>query len=72
MDVVKTHSINALVVARDLAWHDLAFYNVDLYEGMRRMMLDAQEGNKGKDEFLSTYCCYFEVGIKKERLLCVQ
>ena len=48
-------------VCRDLAWHDLAFYNADLYEGLRRMLLDAQENEKTEDEFMSTYCCYFEV-----------
>ena len=50
-----------LCIHRDLAWHDLAFYNADLYEGLRRMLLDAQEGKKTKEEFMSTYCCYFEV-----------
>jgi len=25
------------------------------------MMLDAEEGKKSKEEFLSAYCCYFEV-----------
>ena len=48
---------------RDLAWHDLAFYNADLYEGLRRMMVDAQSG-KSKEEFQATYCCYFEVQKK--------
>ena len=52
-----------LLPSRDLAWHDLAFYNADLYEGLRRMLLDAQEGKKSKEEFMSTYCCYFEVLI---------
>ena len=46
---------------RELAWHDLAFYNADLYEGLRSMLLDAQEGKKSKEEFIATYCCYFEV-----------
>ena len=46
---------------RELAWHDLAFYNADLYEGLRRMMLDAEEGKKDQEEFVATYCCYFEV-----------
>lgn len=49
------------VLYRELAWHDLAFYNADLYEGLRRMMLDAEEGKKDQDEFVATYCCYFEV-----------
>jgi hypothetical protein len=48
---------------RELAWHDLAFYNADLYEGLRRMMLDAEEGKKDQEEFVATYCCYFEVRI---------
>lgn len=51
------------VLCRELAWHDLAFYNADLYEGLRRMMLDAEEGKKDQDEFVATYCCYFEVCI---------
>ena len=50
-----------LYLCRELAWHDLAFYNADLYEGLRRMMLDAEEGKKDQEEFVSTYCCYFEV-----------
>ena len=49
---------------RDLAWHDLAFYNADLYEGLRRMLQDVQEIKKSKEEFMSTYCCYFEVRRK--------
>lgn len=50
---------------RDFAWHDLAFYNADLYDGLRRMMIDAKSG-KTKEEFHAIYCCYFEVR-KKER-----
>ena len=46
---------------RPLAWHDLAFYNADLYEGLRQMMLDAEQGKKDDDEFMATYCSYFEV-----------
>ena len=53
---------------RELAWHDLAFYNADLYEGLRRMMLDAEEGKKSKEEFLSAYCCYFEVTVSMNTL----
>ena len=53
--------MNNVMHCRELAWHDLAFYNADLYEGLRRMMLDAEEGKKSKEEFLSAYCCYFEV-----------
>jgi len=51
------------LLGRELAWHDLAFYNADLYEGLRRMMLDAEEGKKSKEEFLSAYCCYFEAPL---------
>ena len=25
------------------------------------MMLDAEEGKKDQEEFVATYCCYFEV-----------
>ena len=46
---------------RELAWHDLAFFNAELYEGFRRMMLDAELGRMTKDEFQQVYCCYFEV-----------
>ena len=48
-------------VCRELAWHDVAFFNSDLYEGLRRMLLDVDEGKKSREDFLSTYCCYFEV-----------
>ena len=48
-------------MCRPLAWHDLAFYNADLYEGLRQMMLDAEQGKKDNDEFMATYCSYFEV-----------
>ena len=65
MSILSVMVSHILWLPRDLAWHDLAFYNVDLYEGMRRMMLDAQEGSKSREEFLSAYCCYFEVGTKK-------
>ena len=27
-------------------------------------MLDAEEGKKSKEEFLSAYCCYFEVCLQ--------
>ena len=50
---------------RDFAWHDLAFYNADLYDGLRRMMIDAKSG-KTKEEFHAIYCCYFEVRKKEE------
>ena len=46
---------------RPLAWHDLAFYNADLYKDLRQMMLDAAQGKKDDDEFIATYCSYFEV-----------
>ena len=48
---------------RELAWHDLAFFNSNLYEGLRRMLLDAQEKRLSLEEFKSTYCCYFEVRV---------
>ena len=51
----------SLSLSRPLAWHDLAFYNADLYEGLRQMMLDAEQGKKDDDEFMATYCSYFEV-----------
>ncbi len=47
---------------RVIAWHDLAFYNADLYEGMRRMMVDMEVDKKDSEEFIATYGCYFEVG----------
>ena len=50
---------------RPLAWHDLAFYNADLYEGLRQMMLDAELGKKDETEFAATYCSYFEVSYTK-------
>jgi E3 ubiquitin-protein ligase EDD1 len=51
------------LLGRDLAWHDLAFYNADLFEGLRSMLLDAQEGKKSEEEFTATYCCYFEAPL---------
>lgn len=51
---------------RDFAWHDLAFYNADLYDGLRRMMIDAKSG-KTKEEFHAIYCCYFEVRKKEKK-----
>lgn len=47
---------------RELGWHDLAFFNADLYEGLRRMMMDAKS-DKTIEEFQATYCCYFEVNM---------
>ena len=64
LDIVCCLRNNILIymyINRELAWHDLAFYNADLYEGLRRMMLDAEEGKKDQEEFVATYCCYFEV-----------
>ena len=61
-------------MCRDIAWHDLAFFNADLYEGMRRMMVDTETGKKDSEEFVATYCCYFEVskGLlrKKNKVFC--
>jgi E3 ubiquitin-protein ligase EDD1 len=48
------------LLGRELAWHDLAFFNSNLYEGFRRMLLDAQEKSLSPEDFKSTYCCYFE------------
>lgn len=52
-----------MLLGRPLAWHDLAFYNADLYEGLRQMMLDAEQGKKDDDEFMATYCSYFEAPL---------
>ena len=49
---------------RPLAWHDLAFYNADLYEDLRQMMPDAEQGKKDDDEFMAMYCSYFKVRKK--------
>ena len=49
-------SLPYLMIFIPLAWHDLAFYNSDLYEGLRQMMLDAEQGKKDNDEFMATYC----------------
>ena len=51
-------------VCREIAWHDLAFYNVDLFEGLRRLLIDAEEKKMSKEEFQSTYCLCFEVLYK--------
>ncbi|CAI8007414.1 E3 ubiquitin-protein ligase UBR5 [Geodia barretti] len=51
------------LLGRDLAWHDLAFYNADLYEGLRRMLQDVQEEKKSEEDFTNTYCCYFEAPL---------
>lgn len=48
---------------REIAWHDLAFHNADLYEGMRRMIVDTEQDKKDSEEFMATYCCYFEVSL---------
>ncbi len=61
----------ALFFHRDVAWHDLAFYNADLYEGMRRMMVDMEVDKKDSEEFIATYGCYFEVSCNLRKLLCM-
>ena len=48
---------------RELTWHDLAFFNSDLYEGLRMMLLDAEKGIMSKEDFMAAYCCYFEVSV---------
>ena len=55
---------------RELTWHDLAFFNSDLYEGLRRMLLDAEEGIMSKEEFMAAYCCYFEVSGARGVAIC--
>lgn len=51
------------LIGREIAWHDLAFYNVDLFEGLRRLLIDAEEKKMSKEEFQSTYCLCFEAPI---------
>ena len=50
-----------LFVVRELSWHDVAFYNADLYEGLRRMIRDVESDKNSAEDFQATYCCYFEV-----------
>ena len=49
---------------RELSWHDVAFYNADLYEGLRRMIRDVESEKNSVEDFKATYCCYFEVGCR--------
>jgi E3 ubiquitin-protein ligase EDD1 len=55
------------LIRRDCAWHDLAFFNADLYEGLQQMMLDAKNA-KSNEEFQATYCCYFEAPVSSQKL----
>ena len=49
------------LVIRELSWHDVAFYNADLYEGLRRMIRDVESEKNSAEDFQATYCCFFEV-----------
>ena len=46
---------------RRLCWADLAFYNSDLYEGLRAMLNDAKWMTE--EEFVEVYPCTFEVEV---------
>ena len=60
----KTHkALDVLLFCRELSWHDVAFYNADLYEGLRRMIRDVESEKNSVEDFKATYCCYFEVGL---------
>ncbi|XP_063678021.1 uncharacterized protein LOC134813994 isoform X3 [Bolinopsis microptera] len=49
------------LLGRELCWADLAFYNSDLYEGLRAMLNDAKWMTEA--EFVEVYPCTFEVEI---------
>jgi len=53
--------ISVMLIVRELSWHDVAFYNADLYEGLRRMIRDVESVKNNAEDFKATYCCYFEV-----------
>ena len=41
----------------------MAFYNADLYEGLRRMIRDVESEKSSVEDFKATYCCFFEVSL---------
>ena len=49
------------LLGRELCWADLAFYNSDLYEGLRAMLNDAKWMTEA--EFVEVYPCTFEVEV---------
>ncbi|KAL5252716.1 hypothetical protein ACHWQZ_G015469 [Mnemiopsis leidyi] len=49
------------LLGRRLCWADLAFYNSDLYEGLRAMLNDAKWMTE--EEFVEVYPCTFEVEV---------
>ncbi|EDO37117.1 predicted protein, partial [Nematostella vectensis] len=51
------------LLSRDVTWEDLAFFNADLFEGLSRMMIDANHPLMTSETFQATYCCHFETSV---------
>ena len=61
--LLYSHCVISIPTTRELSWHDVAFYNADLYEGLRRMIRDVESDKNSAEDFHATYCCFFEVSM---------
>ena len=51
------------ILGRQISWHDVGFYNADLYEGLRGMLVHCQEEDLTPETFQSIYMLNFDVTI---------
>ena len=47
--IAFTRPVLKYVLGRSVSWHDLAFFDIDLYENLRKLLMSAQ--SLSEDEF---------------------
>ncbi|VDO05272.1 unnamed protein product [Rodentolepis nana] len=52
------------ILGRPLCWHDFAFYNVDLFEGLRQVLLPVVRGENA--DIVSDFCLNFSLALAPE------
>ncbi|KAI6660809.1 hypothetical protein LOD99_10206 [Oopsacas minuta] len=60
--VLSRHVLKYLL-DRQISWHDVGFYNADLYEGLRRMIVHCQEEEMTHEVFQSIYMLNFDATV---------
>ena len=51
------------ILGRQISWHDVGFFNAELYEGLRRMIVHCQEEEMTHETFHNIYMLHFEALI---------
>lgn len=49
------------MLSRQISWHDVGFYNAELYEGLRRMLAHNEEVSMTDEEFKDIYGLTFQI-----------